>query len=75
MSTLNPKIPLTNPQFHYINSSQTDIRETFRRFSTPKNQEINKPLVPPRGQSLEKPLVQFLMIPDGFVLPVQWMEW
>jgi hypothetical protein len=62
MSTLNPKIPITNPQFHYINSSQTDIRETFRKFST-QNQEINKPLV------------EFLMIPDGFVLPVQWMEW
>ena len=63
MSTLNPKIPLTNPQFHYVNSSQTDIRETFRRIQSTQNQEINKPLV------------EFLMIPDGFVLPVQWMEW
>ena len=75
MSTLNPKIPLTNPQFHYVNSSQTDIRETFRRIQSTQNQELKEPLVTHAGQSLEKPLVQFLMIPDGFVLPVQWMEW
>ena len=75
MSTLNPKIPLTNPQFHYVNSSQTDIRETFRRIQSTQNQELKEPLVTHAGQSREKPLVQFLMIPDGFVLPVQWMEW
>ena len=63
MKTLNPKIHLTDPKFKYTSAAKTDIRETFRRFSTPKNQDNNKPLV------------EFLMIPDGFVLPVQWMEW
>ena len=60
MSTLNPKIPITNPQFHYINSSQTDIRETFRKFST-QNQDIKKPLVP-------------ILYPNGFVLSADWFQ-
>ena len=75
MSTLNPKIPITNPQFHYVSSAKTDIKETFRRIQSTQNQELKEPLVIHAGQSLEKPLVQFLMIPDGFVLPVEWMEW
>ena len=63
MKSLYQKLRLTDPSFNYVSAAKTDLRETFRRFSTPQNQEINKPLV------------EFLMIPDGFVLPVQWMEW
>ena len=61
MSILTPKIYLTNPEFKYIPSAKTDIRETFRRFATPKNQDNNKPLVPS-------------LIPEGFVLSAEWFE-
>ena len=61
MSTLYPQLRLTDPSFKYTNSTQTDIRETFRRFSTPKNQENNKPLVP-------------ILVPEAFVLPAEWFE-
>jgi len=63
MRTLYPQLRITDPKFNYVSSAKTDIRETFRRIQATQNQEINKPLV------------EFLMIPDGFVLPVQWMEW
>ena len=63
MKSLYPQLRLTDPSFNYVSSAKTDIRETFRRIQSTQNQEINKPLV------------EFLMIPDGFVLPVQWMEW
>ena len=75
MSTLYPQLRITDPKFNYVSSAKTDIRETFRRIQSTQNQELKEPLVIHAGQSLEKPLVQFLMIPDGFVLPVQWMEW
>ena len=61
MKTLYPQLRLTDPSFNYVSSAKTDIRETFRRFSSPKNQEINKPLVPS-------------LIPEGFVLSAQWFE-
>ena len=61
MSTLYPQLRITDPSFNYVSSAKTDIRETFRRFATPKNQDNNKPLV--------------ALIPDCFVLSVEWMEW
>jgi hypothetical protein len=73
MKTLYPQLRLTDPRFNYVSSAKTDIRETFRRFSAPKNQDKNKPLVPQGGQSLDKPLVPIL-IPDGFVLSAEWFE-
>jgi hypothetical protein len=72
MKTLYPQLRLTDPSFNYVPAAKTDIRETFRRFSTPKNQDNNKPLVPQGGQSLKKPLVA--LIPDCFVLSAEWME-
>jgi len=61
MKTLYPSLRITDPSFKYTNSAQTDIRETFRRFSTPQNQENNKPLVP-------------TLNPEGFVLSAEWFE-
>jgi len=61
MKTLYPSLRITDPSFKYTNSAQTDIRETFRRFSTPQNQENNKPLVP-------------TLNPGGFVLSAEWFE-
>jgi len=61
MKKLYPQLRLTDPSFKYTNSAQTDIRETFRRFCTPKNQENNKPLVP-------------TLNPGGFVLSAEWFE-
>jgi len=62
MSTLNPKIHLTDPSFNYVPSAKTDIRETFRRFNSSG------------GQDNKKPLVSLPLIADGFVLPVEWFE-
>ena len=61
MKTLYPQLRITDPSFKYTNSAQTDIRETFRRF-TPQNQESKKPLVTP------------ILNPDGFVLSAEWFE-
>ena len=61
MSTLEPRIPLTDPQFKYVNSAQTDIRETFKRFNALGGQDSLKPLVP-------------TLNPEGFVLSVEWFE-
>ena len=61
MKTLYPQLRLTDPSFKYVSAAKTDIRETFRRFATPQNQENNKPLVPS-------------LIPEGFVLSAQWFE-
>jgi len=61
MKILYPSLRITDPIFKYTNSAQTDIRETFRRFSTPQNQENNKPLVP-------------TLNPEGFVLSAEWFE-
>jgi hypothetical protein len=61
MTSLYPSTRLTDPSFNYVNSASTDIRETFRRFST-QNQEINKPLVIPT------------LNPDGFVLYEEWFQ-
>lgn len=50
MKTINPKIHLTDPNFKYIPSAQTDISKTFARirneqkFSAP-NQDSKEPLV------------------------------
>jgi len=61
MKILYPSLRITDPSFKYTNSAQTDIRETFRRFSTPQNQENNKPLVP-------------TLNPEGFVLSADWFQ-
>jgi hypothetical protein len=61
MKTLYPSLRITDPSFKYTNSAQTDIRETFRRFCTPKIQENNKPLVP-------------ILVPEAFVLSAEWFE-
>ena len=61
MKTLYPQLRITDPSFNYVSAAKTDIRETFRRFGTPKNQDNNKPLVPS-------------LIPEGFVLSAQWFE-
>ena len=61
MKTLYPQLRLTDPSFNYVSAAKTDIRDTFRRFATPQNQENNKPLVP-------------ILIPEGFVLSAQWFE-
>jgi hypothetical protein len=61
MSSLYPNKTLRGLDFNYTPSYKTNIRDTFRRFSTPQNQEINKPLVP--------------MLPiEGFVLSADWFE-
>ena len=60
MKTLYPQLRITDPSFNYVSSAKTDIRETFRRFATPKNQDNNQPLV--------------ALIPEGFVLSAQWFE-
>jgi len=62
MKTLYPQLRLTDPSFNYVSSAKTDIRETFRRFSSPQNQDTNKPLVEP------------ILSPGAFVLPVEWFE-
>ena len=61
MKTLYPQLRLTDPNFNYVSSAKTDIRETFRRFSTPQKQENNKPLVA-------------TLYPNGFVLSAEWFE-
>lgn len=61
MKTLYQQLRLTDPSFNYVPAAKTDIRDTFRRFSTPKNQDNKKPLVPS-------------LIPEGFVLSAQWFE-
>jgi hypothetical protein len=61
---------ILNPNFKYVPSSKTNIRETFKKFST-SNQENNKPLVPQGGNNLDKPLV---LNPGGFVLGIEWLE-
>jgi hypothetical protein len=62
MKTLYPQLRLTDPSFNYVSAAKTDIRDTFRRFSTPQNQENNKPLV------------ELNLNPEGFVLPAEWFE-
>ena len=61
MSTLYPQLRITDPSFKYVSAAKTDIRDTFRRFSTPKNQDNNKPLVP-------------ILPQNGFVLSAEWFE-
>jgi hypothetical protein len=62
VKTLYPQLRLTDPSFNYVPAAKTDIRETFRRFATPKNQDNNKPLVSPT------------LNPGGFVLPAEWFD-
>jgi len=70
MKTLYPSLRITDPNFKYINSAQTDIRETFRRAR--KENVIQR--FAPKNQNNNKPLVSLPLIPDGFVLPVEWFE-
>jgi hypothetical protein len=62
MKTLYPQLRLTDPSFNYVSAAKTDIRETFRRFSSPQSQDTNKPLVEPTLNL------------EGFVLPVEWFQ-
>ena len=62
MSTLYPQLRITDPQFKYVSSAKTDIRETFKRVKATQKQE------------LDKPLVGFTLIPESFVLSVEWMD-
>lgn len=61
MKTLIPQLRLTDPNFKYTSAAKTDIRETFRKFSS-SNQESKEPIVAP-----SLPL-------NGFVLSAQWFE-
>ena len=61
MKTLYPQLRLTDPNFNYVSSAKTDIRETFRRFNALGGQDSLKPLVP-------------TLNPEGFVLSVEWFE-
>ena len=72
MKTLYPQLRITDPNFNYVSAAKTDIRDTFKRFSTPQNQENNKPLVAPQNNNLDKPLV---LNSEAFVLPVEWLQW
>jgi hypothetical protein len=63
---------ILNPNFKYIPAAKTDIRETFKRFQSEMStwgQDLEKPLVTPKNNNLDKPLV---LNPEGFVLPVEW---
>ena len=62
MKTLYPQLRITDPKFNYVTAAKTDIRETFRRIQATQNQDTNKPLVEP------------ILIPEGFVLPAEWFE-
>ena len=62
MTSLYPQLRITDSNFIYTPAAKTDIRDTFRRFSTPKNQDNNKPLVEP------------ILSPEGFVLPAEWFQ-
>jgi len=65
---------ILSPDFKYTPAARTDIRDTFRRFQfelATKNQDNNKPLVGPKNNNLDKPLV---LNPEAFVLPVEWFD-
>ena len=57
---------ILDPSFKYTPSTKTDISKTFAR--------IKKELNRPKNQDNNKPLVSLPLIPDGFVLPVEWFE-
>jgi hypothetical protein len=61
MKTLYPQLRLTDPNFNYVSSAKTDIRETFRKFSA-LNQESKIANVAPT------------LNPGGFVLSAEWFE-
>ena len=61
MKTLYPQLRLTDPNFNYVSSAKTDIRETFRKFSA-LNQESKIANVVPT------------LNPGGFVLSAEWFE-
>ena len=61
MKSLYPQLRLTDPSFNYTPAAKTDIRDTFRRFTT-------------GGQDINKPLVELNLNPEGFVLPAEWFE-
>ena len=38
--TARPSVPMTDPSFVYLNSSQTDVQQTWRRFGwQPSNEQ------------------------------------
>ena len=61
MKSIYPQLRLTDPNFNYISSAKTDIRETFRKFSE-SNQESKKANVAPT------------LNPGGFVLSTEWFD-
>jgi hypothetical protein len=61
MKTLYPQLRLTDPNFNYVSSAKTDIRETFRKFSALENNQ-------------REPLVTPTLNPGGFVLSAEWFE-
>jgi hypothetical protein len=69
---------ILNPSFKYTPSTKTDISKTFarvkRELNRPQNQDNNKPLVRPPKISLDKPLVEPILNPGGFVLSAEWFE-
>ena len=73
MKSLYPQLRLTDSSFNYTPAAKTDIRDTFRRFTTGGLQN-NKPLVGSQNNNFDKPLVDFSFNPGGFVLPAEWFE-
>ena len=64
MTTLYPQLRLTDPNFNYVPSAKTDIRETFRQA---RSEMVKKKYLP-------KPLVKPTLPPGGFVLSADWFE-
>ena len=60
MKSTYPQLRLTDPNFNYVPSAKTDIRETFRR----ARGELEK----------SKPLVEPTLNPGGFVLSADWFQ-
>lgn len=73
MKSLYPQLRLTDASFNYTPAAKTEIRDTFRRFTT-EGLQNNKPLVALGGNSLDKPLLEPNLNPGGFVLPAEWFS-
>lgn len=67
MSTLYPKIHLTNPLFKYTSAAKTDISLTFERVR--QDLKFSEAL-----KSQREPLVTPTLPQNGFVLSAQWLE-
>lgn len=67
MSTITPKLHLTNPAFRYTSAAKTDISKTFARIR--KEIKFSEP-----NKSQREPLVTPTLNPNGFVLSSEWFE-